>query len=106
MATNFFGSSNAAIKKTIRFENYKDLKVTAVFADLGANSSERFEYLINWDFHLEREPWVKDLHNSGPTTFVQLRKDADPVFVGKKLQHFIKGYDKDYSDIDHLELGL
>ncbi len=49
---------------------------------------------------------MKDLHNSGPTTFVQLRKDADPVFVGKKLQHFIKGYDKDYFEIDWLDLGL
>ncbi|MEP6933974.1 MAG: ABC transporter permease, partial [Nitrospirota bacterium] len=79
MAINFFGSPNAAINKTLRFENYKDLKVTAVFADLPPNSSEHFEYLINWDLNIEREPWVKDWHNSGPTTFVQLRKDADPA---------------------------
>jgi hypothetical protein len=64
IATNFFGSSHAAINKTLRFENYKDLKVTAVFADIPANSSERFEYLINWNLQVEREPWIKDWDNS------------------------------------------
>lgn len=106
MADNFFGSPNAAINKTLRFENYKDLKVTAVFEDLPLNSSEHFEYLLNWDFFIEREPWVKDWNNSGPTTFVQLRKEANPALVEAKLQHFIKGYDKDYSNIDRLELDL
>lgn len=106
MAVNFFGSAEAAINKTVRFENYRDLKVTAVFADIPENSSEQFECLINWHLFIEREPWVKDWHNSGPTTFVQLRKDADPVKVQSKLKSFIGAYDKEYSKIDRLELGL
>lgn len=106
MATNFFGSPAAAINKALKFENYKDLKVTAVFADIPENSSEQFEYLTNWDLFVEREPWVKDWHNSGPTTFVQLRADANPAMVEYKLQHFIKKYNKDYSDLNRLELGL
>jgi ABC-type antimicrobial peptide transport system permease subunit len=106
MADNFFGSAEAAINKTVKFENYRDLKVTAVFADIPRNSSEQFECLINWHLFVEREPWVKDWHNSGPTTFVQLRKDADPVKVQSKLREFIKPYDKEYSNIDRLELGL
>jgi ABC-type antimicrobial peptide transport system permease subunit len=106
MATNFFGSPEAAINKTLKFENYKELKVTAVFADIPGNSSEQFEYVINWDLFVEREPWVKDWNNSGPTTFVQLRADADPALVEWKLRHFIKSYDKEYSEIERLELGL
>ena len=99
MATNFFGSPDAAINKTLKFENYKELKVTAVFADIPDNSSEQFEYLINWDLFIEREPWLKDWNNSGPTTFVQLRTDADPALVESKLQHFIKSYSKNYSEL-------
>jgi ABC-type antimicrobial peptide transport system permease subunit len=106
MAINFFGSAEAAFNKTLKFENYKELKVTAVFADIPNNSSEKFEYLINWYVFIEREPWVKDWNNSGPTTFVQLRADADPVVVESKLQHFIKPYDKKYSKLYRLELGL
>ncbi len=45
MAINFFGTDSAAINKTLRFENYKDLKVTAVFANLPDNVSEKFEYI-------------------------------------------------------------
>src|SRR5204862_4219137 len=106
MATVLFGSPAAAINKTIKFENYKDLKVTAVFADIKENSSEQFECVINWDLFVERETWVNDWHSSGPTTFVQLRKDSDPVKTEAKLKEFIAAYDKEYSPIDKLELGL
>jgi ABC-type antimicrobial peptide transport system permease subunit len=106
MAISFFGSPKAAINKTIKFENYRDLKVTAVFADIPGNSSEQFKYIINWDLFVERNPWAKDWNNSGPGTFVQLRKGADPVKVESKLKSFIAAYDKNYSALERLELGL
>ncbi|MEO6316103.1 MAG: ABC transporter permease [Chitinophagaceae bacterium] len=106
MANNFFGSPAAAINQTLRFENYRDLKVTAVFENLPANVSERFDYLLSWALFTEREDWVKDWHNSGPTTVLQLRADANQATVNAKLQHFIKKYDKGYTDLDRLELGL
>ena len=76
-----------------------------LYLQISYNSSERFDYLINWYVFIEREPWVKDWNNSGPTTFVQLRADADTVLVESKLQHFIKP-NKEYSELDRLELGL
>ena len=106
MAINFFGSAGAAMNKTLRFENYKDLKVTAVFADLPDNVSEKFEYLINWTLLAERQTWVKDWGSRGPTTYIQLRKDADPTRVEAKLQHFLKSYDKTLTEFNRVELGL
>jgi putative ABC transport system permease protein len=106
MATALFGDAGAAINKTLLFENYRALKITAVFANLPANVSERFDYLLNWHLFTEREPWIKDWNNSGPATFVQLRKDADPAKFESKIQHFIAGYDKTYSKLERLELGL
>ncbi len=106
MATAFFGSPELAMDKSVRFENYKDLKITAVFEDLGGNVSEKFEYVINWDFFLERNAWVKVWHNSGPTTFIKLREHANAETLKPKLQHFIKNYDKEYSDLDRLELSM
>ena len=52
LAEVLFGSSDAAINKTVRFDNYRDLKVTAVFENIPANSSEQFDYLINWHFFI------------------------------------------------------
>ena len=86
MATNFFGSPELAMDKSVRFENYRDLKVTAVFEDLGNNVSEKFEFVINWDLFVERNAWVKVWHNSGPTTFVKLREHADAEELKPKLQ--------------------
>jgi putative ABC transport system permease protein len=106
MATIFFGSPELAMGQGLLFENYKDLKVTAVFEDLGDNVSEKFEYLISWDHFVERNNWAKDWHSSGPTTFIKLREHVKPETVSPKIQHFIKAYDKEYSDLDRLELGL
>jgi ABC-type lipoprotein release transport system permease subunit len=106
MATNLFGSPEQAIDKSLLFENYRDLKVTAIFEDIPDNSSEKFEYIINWDLFVERNDWVKIWHNSGPFTFVKLRENAKAETLRPKLRHFIKKYDNEYSDLDRLELGL
>lgn len=106
MATNLFGSPEAAIGQGLLFENYKDLKVTAVFEDLKDNVSEKFEYLINWDFFVERNKWIDDWNNNGPFTFVMLREHAKPATLSPKLRHFLKNYHAEYSDLERLELGL
>lgn len=106
MATGLFGSPEVALDKSVRFENYKDLRVTAVFEDLGDNVSERFEYVINWDLFVERNKWVNDWGNSGPYTFIKLHKQANAETLKSKLQHFLKGYDKEYSDLHRLELSM
>jgi putative ABC transport system permease protein len=107
MATNLFGSPAQAMDKSLRFENYRDLKITAVFEDLEDNVSEKFEYIINWDFFIERERgWIHDWSNSGTITYFKLREHVNPETLNAKLQHFIKNYDKEYSELGRLELGL
>ncbi len=106
LATTLFGSPELAMDKSVRFENYKDLKVTAVFEDMGDHVSERLEYLLSWDFFLERNVWAKIWHNSGSNTFLKLREHANPEMLKPKLQHFIKQYDNEYSDLDRLELSM
>ncbi|HEY9002767.1 MAG TPA: FtsX-like permease family protein [Mucilaginibacter sp.] len=94
MAVQFFGSPEAAIGKSIRFENIKNFIVGAVFEDLPATSSEKFDYLVNWyEFMLENS-WASDWDNSGPRTFFMLRADATPSAVEKKLVHFMDTYKK------------
>lgn len=106
MATAFFGSPEEAMDKSILFENYKDLKVTAVFEDLNANVSDKFEYVFSWDLHIERNEWLKNWGNSGPTTYIKLREHANAEALKAKLQHFIKNYHGEYSDPYRLELSL
>src|ERR1700761_5320021 len=94
MAVMFFGNAAAAMGKTIRYDNKKDFIVTAVFKDIPKNSSRTFDYVINWDEYLVENPGSRRWDNSGPLTYVMLRKGADPVLVDNKLKHFADHYGK------------
>ncbi|HWB91014.1 MAG TPA: ABC transporter permease [Puia sp.] len=106
MAVEFFGSPQAAIGKPIRYENRKEYKIMAVFEDQPQNTSDKFDYLINWTSWLEDNSWAKDWGNNGPQTIVLLRKDADPAAFTKKITHFLDNYNKKQSKSFRIELGM
>lgn len=106
MAVAFFGSPEAAIGKTIRNENRRDLKVTAVFEDLPSIASGKFDFLINWYAYLDDNSWAKDWGNNGPETLMLLRKDANPAAFDGKITHFLAKYNKYMSKSFYIELGI
>ncbi len=95
MAEDFFGSAQSAMGKTIRVDNKKDFIITSVFENVGANSSIKFDYLINWLSFLEDNPWAKKWGNNTPFTYLQLRADANPALVDKKITDFLLNLDND-----------
>ena len=95
MAEDFFGSPQAAMGKTVRYENRKDFIVSAVFENIGSNSSVKFDFLTNWDAFLKDNSWAKQWGNNGPSTCIQLRADAKPELVRKKLTHFLDNLNKE-----------
>ncbi|HVV55137.1 MAG TPA: ABC transporter permease, partial [Mucilaginibacter sp.] len=105
-ADAFFGSPQNAMDKTIRFDNKKDFKVTAVFKDLPANASRKFDYVISWKALEQDQKWLTSWSNSGPLTYVLLREHADPVLADKKITFFRDAYIRDSSAAYHAELGL
>src|SRR5690606_20857550 len=92
IAEAFFGSPADAIGKTIRFDDKLDLQVSAVFENLPANVSQRFEFLRSWDDYIKDNPWVHNWSNTSPGTIVQLRSDADPAKVEARIRDFIYRY--------------
>jgi putative ABC transport system permease protein len=106
MADDFFGSPAAALGKTIRYQNKKDLQVTAVFENLPSIASDKFDYIINWETFLDRETWAKEWGNNGPRTYLQLKPGTDPVKLDAKIKKFLDNYNKDQGKSFHIELGL
>jgi ABC-type antimicrobial peptide transport system permease subunit len=105
MAEYFFGSADQAINKMIRFENAENLKVTAVFDNIPANSSQQFDFLRTWTDFVKQNDWVHHWGNTDPQTFIQLRPDADAAKVQAKIKDFIYNYQqKDKSFITELAL--
>ena len=106
MAEDFFGSPQAAYGKTIRYENQKDFKITAVYENIGSNSSHKFDFLLNWDVFLERNSWAREWTNNGPRTYVQLHANANPVLVDRKIRKFLDNYNKEQGPRFRVELAL
>jgi putative ABC transport system permease protein len=95
MAASFFGSPQAAIGKSIRYENKRDFTITAVFDDLPKTSSRQFKFLINWYQFLSENSWAKTWDSNGPTTFIMLNKNTNAAAFDKKLTHYLDNYDTD-----------
>ena len=106
MAENFFGSPAEAFGKTLRYNNYTNLKVSAVFENLPENSSQKFDYLVNWKFLLDTVSWLKEWIYRTPYTFIQLQPNADPARVEAKIKNFLTAYINGRDAGFHLELGL
>jgi putative ABC transport system permease protein len=105
MANDFFGDPQSAIGKTIRYANQKDLAVAAVYEDLPENASEKFDYLINWQYFLDEQSWAKEWGNNGPRTLIMLRAGTNPVTFEKKIVRFLDNYNKDQGKSFRIELG-
>src|SRR5258706_4937214 len=106
MAEDFFGSPEEAMGKTIRYQNKKDLKISAVFDNVPKNSSVQFDYIINWQTFLENNTWAKDWTNNGPPCYIMLRKDADSKTFETKITRFLDKYNKDQTPNDYIRLGI
>ena len=106
MANDLFGSPQAAIGKSVRFENRKQFTVTAVFENVPDNTADKFDFLINWAAFLEDNTWAKEWGNNGPQVFLLLRKDADPALFTRKITHYLDAYNKDQSKSFRIELGM
>ena len=105
MAEYFFGNANAAIGKTIRFENAEQLKVTAVFENVPSNSSQQFDFLRTWSDFVKQNAWVHGWGNTDPQTFIQIKPGTDAAKVQSKIKDFIYNYQqKDKSFITELAL--
>jgi len=105
MADDFFGSPQNAIGKTVRYDNSKDFIISAVFENLPPNSSQKFDFIKNWEAFFQENPWARS-DGLGPGTYIQLRADANPALVEKKLTHYLDKYSKVPPTSESITLGM
>ena len=70
-------------------------KITGVFKETPANATNHYDLLINYDVFLDSHTRLREWGNSDPSTFVLLRKNADPNQLNLKIHDFIKTKYKD-----------
>jgi putative ABC transport system permease protein len=106
MATNFFGSPDDALGKIVRYNNATDFRVAAVFDDLPANVSDRFDCIMNWPSLLKEVGWLTDWMNRSPSTYIELEPGVNPAAVEARIKDFVTPYIGQYGAGNRIELGL
>jgi predicted permease len=104
LANKFFGDVEAAIGKTLRFEDARDFIVTGVFENIPKNSTYRFDFVLPFEDYKDQNEWVKSWGNNGPHTYVILEEGADPEAVTEKISGYVKSKNEDGDS--HVDLFL
>jgi len=114
---NFFGSPAEAIGKTIRYQNKRDFRITAVFDNVPQNSTAQFEYILNWQTFLDSyfkalsslfkdDSRSNEWTDSGPACYIMLREGVDVRAFEKKIERFLDNYNKEQTPADYIRLGI
>ncbi|MEP7143638.1 MAG: ABC transporter permease, partial [Ferruginibacter sp.] len=82
LAKSLFGNVNAAINKTVRFDNKDNYKIAGIFEDLPHNTSlYESKLFLPWKKYITTEQWLKDVtadwNNHGWQVFVQINNKID-----------------------------
>ncbi|UHG92172.1 ABC transporter permease [Spirosoma oryzicola] len=106
VAETYYGSAQAALGKSMRIDNEKDYRVSAVFDDMPEQSTDKYDFLLNWQDCLSRNSWMKEWDSNGPRTRVMLRPDANVASLQTKLKPFMKKYNTGLGPKFNIELFL
>ncbi|ATP56433.1 transporter permease [Pedobacter ginsengisoli] len=96
IARKLFNSTDVVGKEMVwsntEMEAENHAIISGVFKDTGANSSEQIDFLVSYDVLLgpEGNSGYRKWTNYGPSTFVILKKDADPVLFNTKIKDYLK----------------
>ncbi|MEM6634087.1 MAG: ABC transporter permease [Bacteroidota bacterium] len=89
IAETLFGSTEAAIGKTVELDHEESYAVRGVCEDVSPHSSLQFDFLLNYQKYLNENDWLRPWGNNSPQTLVRLKPGTDPDFVSEKIAGFI-----------------
>lgn len=91
IAEKYFGSWQAAIGKTIRYDNQQLLKITGILKDIPVNSD--FPLKVVMSYETLQQPWMMNdwvSTNGGNTCFVVLPPNMSAAHFNNMLLAFVK----------------
>jgi predicted permease len=90
LALRLFGGTNNVMGKTVEIGHKSEFEVGGVMADVGTNSSEKFEYVLSFERFRDENEWVTNWYNTAPQTFVLLKAGADVEAFNKKIHDLVR----------------
>ena len=104
LAMRLFGTTDVIGKQLIWhfWNNEKTVQVTGVLADLPASSSDKFDFLMSWNYYHDELITYKQWGNYYGRIFLTLNDETDPKIVDNKVTEIIREHNKN----DNVKLFL
>ena len=94
LAHRLFGTTDGVVGKTLDWhilQFTQPVIVSGIFADIPANSTAQFDFVLSFEAFKEINPSVKSWGNNGPSTFLMLQEGADVAAFNEKIERYIDG---------------
>ncbi|MEM1338805.1 MAG: ABC transporter permease [Bacteroidota bacterium] len=98
-AKKLFGDEDP-IGKAVKIDNLDLLTVTGVLKDLPENTEFNFEYLVPWEYIVQKGWDDENWGNNSVATYVMLKKGVDYNAFSSKIKTLRARYDKETPDME------
>jgi predicted permease len=91
LAMKLFNTTENVIGKTVNFQDDQPLRVAGIVADVPANSSLQFDFVLSFEKFRELEPNALDWNFNTTKVYVVLTETANPLAFERKIADFLQG---------------
>ena len=92
LARTLFNRTDGLIGKTIQLEHDKQFHISGVFERIPDNASEKFDFVLSFEYMKEVHPWVKEWNSKGPHNYILLKEDADVETFNRQVANMLTRY--------------
>jgi len=89
LAMRLFDRTDGLIGKIIQLEHDKQFHISGVFERIPDQSSEKFDFVLSFDYMKEVAPWVTKWNNLGPHNYVLLKEGTNVDAFNKQVASII-----------------
>ncbi len=93
LAKKIFGEK-PALNETVTINGWGDYRIGGVFADVPANSTVNFDFMLPIAPWMEQNDWLEEWGNNGIRDFMTLHEGVDIDAFNAKILNFIKEHDE------------
>ena len=91
LAMKLFDTTENIIGRTVNFQDDQPLRVAGIVADVPANSSLQFDFVLSFEKFKELEPTALDWNFNTTKVYVVLTETANPLAFERKIADFLQG---------------
>jgi len=89
LAMRLFDRTDGLIGKIIQLEHDKQFHISGVFERIPDQSSEKFDFVLSFDYMKEVAPWVTKWNNLGPHNYVLLKEGTNVDTFNKQVASIV-----------------